>query len=230
MVTADRMVDEQIAARGIDDPRVLAAMRKVPRDRFVPAESRHEAYEDHPIPIGFGQTISQPYIVAFMTEALRLEPGSTVLEIGVGSGYQSAVLAEIAAKVYGVEIVEPLASRAAGTLAALGYTNVHLRVGDGNEGWPEHAPYDRVLVAASAPGQVPPSLIEQLRDGGIIVIPVGEWNQDLHVLRKRGAELETLATIGVRFVPLVTGKDTRDLAEDGDGRKARRETNAKNER
>jgi len=210
------MVDEQIAARGVDDPRVLAAMRKVPRHRFVPADSRHEAYQDHPIPIGFGQTISQPYIVAFMTEALRLDAGSTVLEIGVGSGYQSAVLAEIASMVYGVEIVEPLASRAAETLASLGYTNVHVHVGDGNEGWAEHAPYDRVLVAASAPGSIPPALIEQLRDGGIIVIPVGEWNQDLHVLRKRGADLETLATIGVRFVPLVRGQDKTDLASEGD--------------
>lgn len=202
-MTADRMVDEQIAARGIHDPRVLAAMRKVPRHLFVPAESRHEAYEDHPIPIGFGQTISQPYIVAFMTESLRLEPGHSVLEIGVGCGYQSAVLGEIAAQVYGVEIVASLASRAADTLASLGYRNVHVRVGDGNEGWAEHAPYDRVLVAASAPSAVPPALIEQLRDGGLIVIPIGEWIQDLHVLRKRGRDLETIATIGVRFVPLV---------------------------
>jgi protein-L-isoaspartate(D-aspartate) O-methyltransferase len=207
LVTADRMVDEQIAARGIHDPRVLAAMRKVPRHLFVPAESQHEAYEDHPIPIGFGQTISQPYIVAFMTEALCIEPGQVVLEIGVGCGYQSAVLAEIASEVYGMEIVAPLAPRAAATLASLGYTNVHVRAGDGNQGWPEHAPYDRVLVAASAPAGIPPALVEQLCDGGIIAIPVGDWNQDLHVVRKRGPALETITTMGVRFVPLVSRKD-----------------------
>jgi protein-L-isoaspartate(D-aspartate) O-methyltransferase len=201
-MTADRMVEEQIAARGIDDPRVLAAMRTVPRHLFVPPESQHEAYEDHPIPIGYGQTISQPYIVAFMTDALRLEPGSVVLEIGVGCGYQTAVLAQIAREVYGVEIIEPLAERASETLASLGYTNVHVRVGDGHEGWREHAPYDRVLVAAAA-GAVPQPLVDQLRDGGIIAIPVGEWNQDLQVMRKRGSELETISTIGVRFVPLV---------------------------
>jgi protein-L-isoaspartate(D-aspartate) O-methyltransferase len=201
-MTADRMVEEQIAARGIDDPRVLAAMRTVPRHLFVPPESQHEAYEDHPIPIGYGQTISQPYIVAFMTDALRLEPGSVVLEIGVGCGYQTAVLAQIAREVYGVEIIEPLAERASETLASLGYTNVHVRVGDGHEGWPDHAPYDRVLVAAAADA-VPRPLVDQLRDGGIIAIPVGEWNQDLQVMRKRGSELETISTIGVRFVPLV---------------------------
>ncbi len=196
------MVDEQIAARGISDPRVLAAMRKVPRDRFVPAEHRHEAFDDRPIPIGFGQTISQPYIVAFMTEALRIEAGNRVLEIGVGCGYQSAVLAEIASEVFGVEIIEPLATRASETLASLGYENVHVLVGDGHDGWPEHAPYDRVLVAA-APTVIPQPLVDQLCDGGIIAIPVGEWSQDLHVLRKAGSELQTLATIGVRFVPLV---------------------------
>jgi protein-L-isoaspartate(D-aspartate) O-methyltransferase len=201
-VTADEMVDRQIAARGVRDPRVLAAMRKVPRERFVPPEYRDQAYEDHPIPIGFGQTISQPYIVAFMTEVLRIAPGDRVLEIGVGCGYQSAVLAEIAAAVYGVEIIEALAARASDTLASLGYTNVQIRVSDGNDGWPEHAPYDRVLVAAAAPS-IPQPLVDQLRDGGIIAIPVGEWDQDLHVLRKHGGELETIETLGVRFVPLV---------------------------
>jgi protein-L-isoaspartate(D-aspartate) O-methyltransferase len=177
-------------------------MRTVPRHLFGPPESQHEAYEDHPIPIGYGQTISQPYIVAFMTDALRLEPGSVVLEIGVGCGYQTAVLAQIAREVYGVEIIEPLAERASETLTSLGYTNVHVRVGDGHEGWPDHAPYDRVLVAAAADA-VPRPLVDQLRDGGIIAIPVGEWNQDLQVMRKRGSELETISTIGVRFVPLV---------------------------
>lgn len=202
------MVDRQIAARGIRDPLVLAAMRKVPRELFVPAGSRHEAYEDHPVRIGFGQTISQPYIVAFMTEVLRIAPGSRVLEIGVGCGYQSAVLAEIASEVYGVEIIDPLAQRAAETLASLGYTNVHVRVGDGNDGWAEHAPYDRVLVAAAAPS-IPQALVDQLRDDGIIAIPVGEWDQDLHVLRKHAGQLETIETLGVRFVPLVKRDDSR---------------------
>jgi len=200
------MVDRQIAARGIRDPSVLAAMRKVPRERFVPAGHRDEAFDDHPIPIGFGQTISQPYIVAFMTEALRIAPGDRVLEVGVGCGYQSAILAEIAAEVYGVEIIEPLAERARETLASLGYTNVRVRVGDGNSGWAEHAPYDRILVAAAAPS-IPPALVDQLRDDGLIAIPVGEWEQDLHVLRKRGTSLETIETLGVRFVPLVRGDD-----------------------
>jgi len=205
-VTADEMVDRQIAARGIRDPRVLAAMRKVPRELFVPPEYRHEAYDDHPIPIGFGQTISQPYIVAFMTEVLRIEPGNRVLEIGVGCGYQSAVLAEVASEVYGVEIIEPLAARASDTLAALGYRSVTIRVGDGNRGWPEHAPYDRVLVAAAA-RSIPQALVDQLRDEGIMAIPVGEFDQDLHILRKRGGSLETIETLGVRFVPLVKGDD-----------------------
>ena len=209
------MVQEQIAARGIEDPRVLAAMRAIPRHLFVPAEYQHEAYADHPIPIGFGQTISQPYIVAFMTEALRLDPGDNVLEIGVGCGYQSAVLAEIASAVFGVEILEPLASRAADTLASLGYHNVQIRVGDGNEGWPERAPFDRILVAASAPAGIPPALVDQLCDEGIMVIPVGDWNQDLHVMRKRGGALETITTIGVRFVPLVRARGTSDLPNSG---------------
>jgi protein-L-isoaspartate(D-aspartate) O-methyltransferase len=197
-----RMVAEQIRARDVRDARVLEAMSRVPRDRFVGEQSRHEAYEDHPLPIGHGQTISQPYIVAYMTEALRLEPGHRVLEVGTGCGYQTAVLAELARDVYSIEVIAALAATARATLDALGYGNVHVRIGDGREGWPEHAPYDRILVAAAAE-TVPPPLVEQLADTGILVIPVGVWNQELRVLQKHGDRLDLLATLGVRFVPLV---------------------------
>ncbi len=198
------MVAEQIRARGVRDERVLAAMRRVARDRFVPPALRAEAHEDHPVAIGFGQTISQPYIVGYMTEALRLEPSHRVLEIGTGCGYQTAVLAEIAREVYSVELIPELAERARQTLAALHYANVHVRAGDGYEGWPEHAPYDRILGAAAA-ASVPSALIEQLADEGILVMPVGTAYQELRVLQKRGETLETLATLPVRFVPMVKG-------------------------
>jgi protein-L-isoaspartate(D-aspartate) O-methyltransferase len=197
-----RMVDEQIRARGIADPRVLDALARVPRERFVPEEARAEAFEDHPIPIGHRQTISQPYIVAYMTEALRVAPDHRVLEVGTGCGYQTAVLAELAREVYSIEVIDDLARRARETLDALGYANVHVRAGDGHDGWPEHAPYDRILVAAAA-GAVPQALVDQLADTGILVIPVGDWNQELRVLRKHGDRLDLLATLGVRFVPLV---------------------------
>ena len=197
------MVAEQIRARGVRDERVLDALGRVPREVFVPAESRHEAYEDHPLPIGFGQTISQPYIVGFMTEALRTEPSHRVLEIGTGCGYQTAVLAQLVTDVYSIEVIEALAERARKTLAGLGCQNVHIRAGDGREGWPEHAPYDRILVAAAAES-VPPALVEQLVDTGILVIPIGVRNQDLRVLQKHGNRLDLLATLAVRFVPLVT--------------------------
>src|SRR4029079_15462831 len=199
------MIAEQIRSRDVRDPRVLAAMQRVPRDRFIPDVSRGEAHGDHPVPIGFGQTISQPYIVAFMTEALRVEPSHRVLEIGTGCGYQTAVLAELAREVYSVEVIESLAERARKTLDDLGYANVHIRAGDGYQGWAEHAPYDRVLAAA-APGSVPPALVEQLADTGILVIPVGVWNQELRVLQKRGNDLDLLATLPVRFVPMVRGR------------------------
>jgi protein-L-isoaspartate(D-aspartate) O-methyltransferase len=197
------MVAEQIRARGVRDERVLDALARVPRDVFVPAEARHEAHEDHPVPIGFGQTISQPYIVGFMTEALRTDPSHRVLEIGTGCGYQTAVLALLVKAVYSVEVIDALAARATATLAALGYQNVHIRSGDGRDGWPEHAPYDRILVAAAAE-TVPPALVEQLADTGILVIPIGVQNQDLRVLQKHGDRLDLLATLAVRFVPLVT--------------------------
>lgn len=198
------MVAEQIKARGVRDARVLDAMAQVPRHHFLPAEQRGEAYEDRPIPIGHGQTISQPYIVAYMTEALQVGAEHRVLEIGTGCGYQTAILAQLAAEVYSIERVPELADRARQTLAAQGYTNVHVRTGDGYAGWPEHAPFDRILGAAAAEG-VPPVLVEQLADGGIMVIPVGTWSQELRVLQKRGQSLDTLATLPVRFVPMVPG-------------------------
>jgi protein-L-isoaspartate(D-aspartate) O-methyltransferase len=197
-----RMVAEQIRRRGIQDPRVLDAMTRVPRHLFIPPAERHEAYGDHPVPIGFGQTISQPYIVAFMTEALRVEPAHRVLEIGAGSGYQTAILAELGATVYAMEVVHELAERARRVLEELGYTNIHVRAGDGYAGWPEHAPYDRVIAAAAAE-DLPPAVIEQLVDGGILVIPLGVFNQELRVIRRAGERLETIGAIPVRFVPMI---------------------------
>jgi protein-L-isoaspartate(D-aspartate) O-methyltransferase len=198
------MVAEHMRARGISDERVLAAIERVPRHVFVPPEHRADAYKDHPVPIGYGQTISQPYIVAFMTEALRLEPQHRVLEIGTGCGYQTAILAELAADVYSIEVVEPLAVQARATLDELGYHNVHTRVGDGYAGWPEHAPFDRVIGAAAAE-DVPPALVAQLAEGGILVLPVGVFHQELQVLRRHADRLETLDTLPVRFVPMVRG-------------------------
>ena len=197
-----RMVAQQLRARDIKDPRVLDAMSRVPRHMFVPEASRSMAYGDYPLPIGFNQTISQPYIVAFMTQALKLEPDHRVLEIGTGSGYQAAVLAELAREVYTIEIIEPLAESARQTLKSLGYENVHVKAGNGYEGWPEHAPYDRVMVTA-APEQVPQPLVDQLREGGLMAIPVGRYDQELRILRKTASGLETLDTLPVRFVPMV---------------------------
>ena len=203
-----QMVDEQLRSRGIKDPRVLDAMARVPRHLFVPDSQRDEAYGDFPLPIGHGQTISQPYIVAFMTQALDLRPTDRVLEIGTGSGYQAAVLGELVKDVYTIEIVEPLAERARATLSSLGYQNVHVRAGNGYLGWPEHAPFDRVMVTA-APDEVPPALIEQLAVGGLMAIPVGGAAfQELRILRKTDKGIETLETLPVSFVPM-TGKPKR---------------------
>jgi len=199
-----RMVADQIRGRGVRDPRVLRAIERVPRDVFLPEAQRAEAYEDRPVPIGFGQTISQPYIVAYMTEALKVEPSHRVLEIGTGCGYQTAVLAELAAEVYSIERIAVLAERARRTLDGLGYANVHVRAGDGHAGWPDEAPFDRILAAA-APPSVPPALIEQLADGGILVIPVGVDDQELRVLQKQGGRVELLSTLPVRFVPMIRG-------------------------
>jgi protein-L-isoaspartate(D-aspartate) O-methyltransferase len=202
-----RMVQEQLLGpwRGITNSRVLTALRTVPRHELVPDRERAHAYEDRPLPIGYGQTISQPYIVAFMTEQLEPQTTDKVLEIGTGSGYQAAVLAGLVKEVYTIEIVEPLAQRAAADLKRLGYTNVFVRAGDGYQGWPEAAPFDAVIVTC-APDQVPQPLIDQLKDGGRMIIPVGPLDdQQLVRLRKRGPHLEKSAVLPVRFVPM-TGK------------------------
>jgi protein-L-isoaspartate(D-aspartate) O-methyltransferase len=199
-----QMIDDQLSARDIKDPRVLDAMTRVPRHEFVPDALRGAAYDDSPLPIGHDQTISQPYIVAFMSEALALDRSHKVLEIGTGSGYQAAVLGELAGEVFTIEIVEPLAARAREVLQRLGYDNVHVRTGNGYLGWPEQAPFDRVMVTA-APDDIPPALVEQLKIGGLMAIPVGVGEQELRILRRTETGMETLRTLPVRFVPM-TGK------------------------
>ena len=196
-----QMVDMQLRARGIRDERVLAAMARVPRHRFIREDDVVLAYGDHPISVGFGQTISQPYIVAYMTEQLALPDAARVLEVGTGSGYQTAVLAEIAADVYTIEIVPELADQAKRLLAELGYRNVHARFGDGYAGWRDVAPFDAVIVTA-APPEVPAPLKEQLKVGGRLVIPVGEGIQELRVIRRTASGFEEEPTIAVRFVPM----------------------------
>ncbi|MBI4878991.1 MAG: protein-L-isoaspartate(D-aspartate) O-methyltransferase [Planctomycetes bacterium] len=200
----EEMVEEQIRQRDVQDARVLAAMRRVERHRFVPAGLRHEAYEDRPLPIGEGQTISQPYIVAKMTELAGIEPGEKVLEIGTGSGYQAAILGELGAEVYTVEIIEELGKGARVLLEELGYRNIHCRVGDGYAGWPEQAPFDAIVVTA-APEEVPQPLIDQLAEDGRLVIPVGDLYQELQVLVREGGEVRRERIFAVRFVPM-TGK------------------------
>ena len=199
-----RMVEEQLRARDIGSERVLNAMLQVPRHLFVPDIQRTEAYRDSPLPIGYGQTISQPYIVAFMTQALDVHPNHRVLEMGTGSGYQAAVLGTLANEVYTIEIVPPLAERARATLTGLGYRHIEVRTGNGYLGWREHAPYDRIMVTA-APDEVPTALVEQLTIGGLMVIPVGTLVQELRVLRRTTTGMQTLDTLPVRFVPM-TGK------------------------
>jgi protein-L-isoaspartate(D-aspartate) O-methyltransferase len=196
-----RMVHEQIEARGVRDPRVLEVMRKVPRHQFVPAEMQSFAHSDGPLPIGYGQTISQPYIVAFMSEALELKPQDRVLEIGTGSGYQAAVLALLAREVYSIEIVEPLGKEAEARLRRLGYANVRVRIGDGYRGWPEAAPFDAIMVTA-APDHVPPTLVEQLCEGGRLVLPLGRYEQDLIRIRRTPKGLVHENLLPVRFVPM----------------------------
>ena len=207
-VEREQMVKEQIAMRGVTDERVLRAMGKVPREQFVPEQMRGQSYSDGPLPIGYDQTISQPFVVAFMTEKLGLRPTDRVLEIGTGSGYQAAILAELAAKVYTIEIVEPLGKRAEETLRRLGYKNVQVKIGDGYQGWPEHAPFDAVIVTC-APDHVPQPLVEQTKEGGRIVIPVGPaGDQTLYLLEKKNGRLEKRNVLPVSFVPM-TGEASR---------------------
>ena len=201
-----QMVKEQLINRGIEDQAVIDAFRKVAREKFMLEKNREYAYQDAAQSIEAGQTISQPYIVAYMTEALDLEPDEKVLEIGTGSGYQSAVLAEIASEVYTIEIIESLARKAEKTLSRLGYENVNVKFGDGYEGWEKNAPYDAIIITA-APPRVPQPLKDQLAEGGRMIIPIGagQWNQDLLLLQKKGGELKRERLLPVRFVPM-TGK------------------------
>ena len=200
----EEMVRTQIASRDISDERILAAMRKVPREFFVRPEDGQAAFHDGPLPIGCGQTISQPYIVAYMTDLLGLREGDRVLEVGTGCGYQTAVLAELADRVHTIEIIPELSERARETLSAMGYSNIDFSTGDGRDGWPEEAPFDAIIVTA-APGQVPPALKEQLADGGRLVIPVGTSAQYIHRIVRRGGEFEDEGLLAVRFVPLTGG-------------------------
>jgi len=200
----EAMVRDQLQRRDVKDARVLAAMLKVPRHEFVPANIINSAYEDCALPLDLGQTISQPYIVGFMTQALKLTGGEKVLEIGTGSGYQAAVLAEIVSDVYSVEILPQLADRARALLAKMGYKNIRIRAGDGYEGWPEFAPFDKIMVTA-APDSVPQPLIDQLKIGGRMIIPVGHLDQQLIIIEKRESGVVRQSSIPVRFVPM-TGK------------------------
>lgn len=206
-VMREKMVEFQIEMRGVKDPLVLQAMRKVPRHLFLPASQKDSAYDDVPLPIGFGQTISQPYIVAYMTECLNLQKGQRFLEVGTGSGYQAAVLAEIVDTVYTIEIIPELGKRASERLSAMGYKNINVKIGDGYEGWKEHAPFDGIMVTAGAES-IPPPLIEQLKDGGRMVIPVGSpyLVQNLILLEKHGKTVLKRNLIPVRFVPFQRGQ------------------------
>ena len=200
------MIKTQIKARGIRDERLLQAMFRVKRHEFVPPQFRHLAYSDHPLPIGDKQTISQPYIVALMTELLELGGEETVLEIGTGSGYQAAILAELAAKVYTIEILETLAVKSKNLLKNLGYKNITVRCGDGYLGWPEQAPFDAIIVTC-APPEIPKALLDQLAEGGRMVIPVGKEGQELKLLKKDNGQVKTKSVIAVRFVPMLKGRE-----------------------
>lgn len=204
-----QMVTDQLRARGISDSRVLAAMQAVPRHRFVPEAQRRQAYRDRPLPIGHGQTISQPYIVALMSQLIGVRPGQRVLEIGTGSGYQAAVLAEMGAVVYTIEIVAPLGQKAEQTLQSLKYENIRVRIGDGYLGWPEAAPFDAIIVTC-APERIPAPLKAQLAEGGRMVIPVGAANdQQLMLLTKAKGEIRQETVVDVRFVPMVDDEGRR---------------------
>jgi len=218
---AERMVAEQVRARGVRDERVLAAMATTNRALFVPADAAAHAWEDRPIPIGPGATISQPYIVAAMTELLDAGPAHRVLEVGTGSGYQAAILARLVGEVYSIERVRELSERAEATLRRLRVDNVHLRVGDGTLGWPDAAPFDRIIATAAA-REVPPTLVAQLADGGVLVAPVGEpggdddrLTQSLVRLRRRGDRVESETVMAVRFVPMVAGEEGGRMRDQG---------------
>jgi len=199
----EKMVETQIKARGIKDARVIKAMKKIPRHIFVPENMRAHAYNDEPLPVGEGQTISQPYIVAYMTEVLQLKADNKILEIGTGSGYQAAVLAEIVNEVYTVDIIEVLSQRAQNVLKELGYKNIHYEIGDGKAGWKEHAPYDKIIVTA-APSQIPEALQEQLKMNGKMIIPVGEAFQELVLVTRTTHKTKKKKLLPVRFVPLIS--------------------------
>jgi protein-L-isoaspartate(D-aspartate) O-methyltransferase len=197
-----KMIEEQIISRNITDKKVLKAMLSVDRTEFVPKELQPSAWNDSPLPIGYGQTISQPYIVAFMTEAAKLDTSSKVLEIGTGSGYQAAILAEMCKDVYTIEVVKELGDWAEKHLAKLGYSNIHVRVGDGYKGWPEQAPFDAIIVTA-APEELPITLVEQLREGGRLIIPVGKMSQELLCITRTGQDIKKESLLPVRFVPMI---------------------------
>jgi protein-L-isoaspartate(D-aspartate) O-methyltransferase len=203
----EAMVKTQMEARGIKDPATLAAMRKVPRHKFVADNQVADAYDDSPLTIGYGQTISQPYIVAYMTEIVKPQAGHTILEIGTGSGYQAAVVAEIVKKVYTIEIIDPLAKQAAERLKNLNYKNIEVKIADGYDGWKEHAPFDAIIVTAAAE-YIPPPLRDQLKDGGRMIIPVGSpyMTQQLMLIEKSGNKYKTRSMMPVRFVPFKRSK------------------------
>lgn len=203
-VERNEMVDIQLVAKGIVQTPVIAAMRRVPRHQFIPVGEFEDAYGDYPLPIGYNQTISQPYVVAFMTEQLHVQPGEKVLEIGSGSGYQAAILAELGAQVFSIEIIEPLAVQAKEKLAALGYNTVVVRSGDGYQGWPEESPFAAIIVTA-APEHMPSALLKQLAIGGRLIAPVGGQSQNLVLIRRTQEGYEQANLLPVRFVPM-TGR------------------------
>lgn len=202
ITTKEYMINELIIKYKIKDPRVIDAMSLVPREEFVPEDFREQAYEDSPIPIGYDQTISQPFIVAFMTEAAGLTPDSKLLEIGTGCGYQAAILSQICKEVYTIEVIKPLGEEAKKRLKKLGYSNITTRIGDGYKGWPEEAPFDVIIVTA-APEKVPSDLIDQLKAGGKLIIPVGTYSQELKLITKTETGTQEERLLAVRFVPMV---------------------------
>jgi len=205
-----QMIEEQVVKRGVRNPQVLRALEKVERPLFVPDSLREEAYTDGPLPIGYGQTISQPYIVAFMTEALKVDSGDKVLEVGTGSGYQAAILAEIVKEVYTIEILGPLAESAQERLKRLGYQNIFVKHGDGYKGWSEYAPFDAIIVTA-APNEIPEELLKQLKAGGRMVIPIGSFYQELYRITKTEKGILEEKLLPVRFVPMIKDKEDKGL-------------------